>query len=351
MSTLQHIIEKHWYKQENFLLSLLLYPISLIFLFISTTRKLLFKLGIFKSYKLPVPVVIIGNITVGGAGKTPLTLKIADELTSAGYKVGIILRGYKSELKTTTVVHKHMSANQVGDEALIYATNNHYVAIGSNRYEAGLTLLKAYPDIQIILSDDGMQHYRLKRDYEIAVIDSTRLLGNQHVLPMGPLREKKQRLKDVNAIIYNGQIDNKLTPKTSKQLIISQKVILDKIINFKNDRIISIDEMNTNNNILALAAIGNPQRFFDFLIHLGIKVNHTESLPDHYDFKNYNLPQNYDAILVTEKDYVKLCTKDNGIIWTIKVSVELSDNLIISEIIKLCTVDEIKRGQHQFKTP
>ena len=328
---LQYLIENHWYKKDNLILTIILYPLSLIFLFISTIRRVLFKLNIFKSYKLPVPVVIIGNITVGGAGKTPLTLKIAKELSSQGYKVGIILRGYKSEIKTVTVVNKNHTASQVGDEAMIYVTNDQLVAIGSNRYLAGIELLKHYPDIQIILSDDGLQHYRLKRDYEIAVIDSTRLLGNQHLLPMGPLREKKNRLKSVDAIIYNGDINYQLIKSSDKQLILSQQIILDKIINYHTNTTISIDTLNQKPYIHAIAAIGNPQRFFDFIKANNINITSTQALPDHYDFKDYMLPNQYSAILVTEKDYVKLHSKDNGILYG-KMVVIL--NLAITRMLK-----------------
>ena len=157
---LQQLIERHWYKKNNPLLCFLLLPLSLVFFCISKLRAYLYRSGIFKSYKLPVPVVIIGNISVGGAGKTPLTKHLAAALSAEGISVGVILRGYKSETKHATVVKSTDDSVKVGDEALIYANSGIRVAIGSNRYQAGLALLKQYPDIQIILADDDQKSFR-----------------------------------------------------------------------------------------------------------------------------------------------------------------------------------------------
>src|SRR5579863_6107827 len=155
---LQELIEKHWYVQINPLLAIVLIVPTLLFFIISKLRYCLYKYNFFKSYRLPVPVVIIGNISVGGVGKTPLTKMLALELSEKGKKVGIILRGYKSQNKSPCIVHADSNSWEVGDEALIYATNGLKVAIGKNRYQAGLKLLEAYPDLDLILADDGLQH-------------------------------------------------------------------------------------------------------------------------------------------------------------------------------------------------
>jgi tetraacyldisaccharide 4'-kinase len=293
----------------------------------------MYKTHILKSFKLPVPVVIIGNISVGGAGKTPLTKYLAHELSNIGISVGVILRGYKSQIKDTKVVVASDSSTLVGDEALIYATNNIRVAIGSNRYNAGLTLLQQYPDIQIILADDGMQHYRLIRDYEIAVIDSSRMLGNRFTLPMGPLRETTARLKAVNAVVFNGIPPSNMNLRLPK-LVVEQALVLDKIYNPITKHIISIDELKQN-TITAIAGIGHPNRFFDFLTNLGLTLNYTLAFPDHYHYQAQDIPTNQGIILVTEKDYAKLSNLERADIWVVIVKTMLNSPKLLEEISSL----------------
>ena len=331
---LQHLIEHHWYYKNNPFLFVLLLPFTLIFFIINLIRYVFYKTHILKSYKLPVPVVIVGNISVGGAGKTPLTKYLASELANLGISVGVILRGYKSTVKGTKIVRATDSSILVGDEALIYASNNIRVAIGSNRYEAGKTLLKEYPDIQIILSDDGMQHYRLERDYEIAVIDSSRMLGNRYTLPMGPLREPSLRLKSVNAVVFNGVANTDLPLPA---LVVEQTLVLDKIYNPKTKSTISIKELQSM-DIVAIAGIGNPNRFFDFLTKLGLTLNHALAFPDHYLYKKDDIPVNNKIILVTEKDYAKLSQFDRDNIWVVFVKTNLNTDKLIEQISNLVQI-------------
>lgn len=332
---LQQIIEKHWYTKNNPLLCFVLLPISLIFFLISQTRLYMYRWGILKSFKLPVPVVIVGNISVGGAGKTPLTKHLAGELAQQGISVGVILRGYKSQAKTAMVVHETDNSDLVGDEALIYAKNGIKVAIGSNRYHAGLALLKEYPNIQLILTDDGMQHYRLQRDYEIAVIDSSRMLGNRFTLPMGPLRETASRLKSVNAVVFNGKIPDKIRSYLPlPKLIIQQTLVLDKIYSPYHNKVITLNEL-THKQVAALAGIGNPERFFNFLRNLDIALVQTFAFPDHYQYKASDIPNNYPIILLTEKDYAKLDKLDNGIMWIVQVKTNLNNRKLVNEISNL----------------
>lgn len=335
---LQQIIEKHWYLHINFCLSLILFPLSIIFYIISRLRHFLYQIKIFKSYKLPVPLVIVGNISVGGVGKTPLTKYLALELNHLGINVGVILRGYKSNIKYPQVVLATDDSDIVGDEALIYAQNNIKVAIGKNRYLTGLKLLKEFPDIQLIISDDGLQHYSLLRDYEITVIDTNRMFGNRFLLPMGPLREKISRLNQVNAIVLNGNtnlnqknIINKIQEQNPKMIIVEQKIILDKIYNPTTKEIANVNMLNKF-NILALAAIGNPKRFFSFITHCGIRLKKELSFPDHYNFKENDIPSDYDVILVTEKDYVKLAKFNNAKIWVVLIQPELNNPDLILQI-------------------
>jgi len=377
---IQQLIENHWYLEDKsiirLLLNILLTPFSLAFYLISKTRHFYYKIGIFKSYKLPVPVVIIGNITVGGSGKTPLAKHIVKELTKHNIKAGVILRGYKSKVDKATIVKKGDDPEITGDEALIYANNNIPVAIGRNRYLAGLKLLEEYPNIQLILSDDGMQHYRLKRDYEIAVIDGTRILGNRFILPNGPLRETAGRLEKVDALVVNSQEKIKdnwfytnLKLKLSatnleNQLRLGQKLTLQRIYNPITAETLNINDLIENKlglvnqlssqqrqesitlqpaniNIAAIAAIGNPERFFNFITNNGIKLTHTISFPDHYSYLHHDIPTNYDIILTSEKDYTKLAKFNNEKIWIVEVESVLSSTDLITNIINL-----IKEKQH-----
>ena len=331
---LQNIIEKHWYKKINLMLSIVLLPACLIFYTISKIRYHLYKYHILKSYKLPVPIVIVGNISVGGAGKTPLTKMLAHELELIN--VGIILRGYKgSASKQGIVVLPDMTSDEVGDEALIYAQHGFKVAIGSDRYSAGLMLLATYPEIQLIIADDGLQHYRLQRDFEIAVIDASRLFGNNFMLPMGPLRETISRLDDVNAIVVNGVMDKtklqslQLSDKNKSKLY-TQQIVFDKIYNPVTSTYANPGQF-LNQRVCAIAAIGNPTKFFNLLGSLGIQLEQTLSFPDHYKYKSTDIPPNT-TILVTEKDYTKLHKFVNPNIWVVYIKTQLNDDQLVNQI-------------------
>ncbi len=334
---LQNIIENHWYKKNNLLLSIILYPLSFVFILIVFIRKKLYKIGIFRTHKLPIPVVVVGNISVGGAGKTPLCKHIALNLLKQGINVGIILRGYGGKNSIPRVVLATDSSDLVGDEALIYAKSSIPVAIGSNRYLAGVALLKAYPNLQIILSDDGLQHYALCRDYEIAVIDSSRKLGNQCLLPMGPLREPVFRLSIVNAIVINGSINqcaHLLSAYSANKLIVEQKLVLENIYNPVTQEYKSPEFFN-NIEVIAMAGIGNPQRFFDTLKNVDIIPRKCIAFPDHYVYRENDIICDNVAILVTEKDYAKLEQFKNGKIWVVSVKSELSNDVLIQQICEI----------------
>src|SRR5512135_2475098 len=172
-----HWLQRHWYRLSP--LHFLLLPISLLFLLLSAIRLFLYRHGLLASEKLPVPVIIVGNITVGGSGKTPLTLWLAQQLIEEGWHPGIISRGYRSQATSPQAVFPSSNADAVGDEPLLMAQRKlSPVWIGRNRVAAGLALLQAHPECDIIISDDGMQHYRLRPDVEIAVIDGHRRFGN-----------------------------------------------------------------------------------------------------------------------------------------------------------------------------
>ena len=325
---------KHWYDKINYLSSIILLPLSWLFYIIVILRRWLYKRHIFKSYKLPVPVVIVGNISVGGTGKTPLCKYLAQQLNQSGIECGIILRGYKSSTTKARIVTAQNTADVVGDEALIYARNNIKVAIGANRYQAGLALLKAYPEIKLIIADDGLQHYKLCRDYEIAVIDGSRVTKSHYLLPMGPYRETYKRLTSVNAVVVNLPPNAPAKALSKIKLLIHQNIILDKIYNPVLQQEITLPQLR-NMRVIAMTAIGNPAKFFDFLRQLDIPLVQAVSFSDHYFYTRSDIPHRAEVILVSEKDYVKLSEFNCDNIWVVTQHIQLNDLQLIQDMSQL----------------
>lgn len=334
---LQNLIEKHWYMKSNLILSILLTPLSLIFRVIVALRKFTFTIKIKPINKLNVPVVVVGNISVGGAGKTPLTKYLAHAIEQRGIKVGIILRGYKSSNTSSIIVNSSDNSLEVGDEALIYAQAGYRVAIGAKRFDAGVLLLKKYPDIQLIIADDGLQHYYLHRDFEIAVIDSSRIFGNNHLLPAGPLREPVSRLNSVDAIVINGNYNqDKIRYELAYYPKIPRYVQNLEFIHLYNPVLKSkksIHEFGLQETI-AIAAIGNPQRFFNYLNQLGLNITKQQAYPDHYHYQAIDIPSEC-AIITTEKDYTKLAKFHAKNIWIAVVEAKLNNQNLVNSIINL----------------
>jgi tetraacyldisaccharide 4'-kinase len=302
-------------------------------------RRYLLRLNLIKTKRLPVPVVVIGNLTVGGCGKTPLTKSIAQNLQAHGYKVGIILRGYKAQNTKARLISPEDSSAEVGDEALIYAQAGLAVAIAKKRVDAGHCLLARYPQLQLILADDGLQHYQLHRDLEICVIDSSRMFGNQHLLPLGPLREPISRLKQVDAIVINQSTSSAKTAATLKRFAVPiyfQHLQLLYFLNPSNGKKVTAKEF-AGQKIQAMAGIGNPHRFFNFLEKNGILLIQKQAFPDHhnYQLQDLNLFNPEYAIITTEKDFTKLATFKQNNLWVAIVEVKLNQQQLYHSIINL----------------
>ncbi|OGT42831.1 MAG: tetraacyldisaccharide 4'-kinase [Gammaproteobacteria bacterium RIFCSPHIGHO2_12_FULL_40_19] len=284
-----------WYQQN--ILKYFLYPFSLIYRFIIATRFFLYRIQFFKSYRINVPVIVVGNISVGGTGKTPLVILLVNALQKAGFQPGIITRGYSGKSKTwPQCVAEFSNPTMVGDEAVLIAKNTRLPVIaGSNRVNSARQLIRDF-QCNIIISDDGLQHYALARDIEIAVIDSTRRLGNGFCLPAGPLREPKKRLKSVDFIVANGKA---YADEYAMQFVI------DDIVNIIDEtKKITIAECE-NKKIIALAGIGNPERFFESLRMLGLAFTPI-IFKDHHHFQKSDIVfENDEIIVMTEKDAVK----------------------------------------------
>ena len=317
MERLQH----HWYRLSP--LHLLLYPVSLVFRTLTALRRLLFRSGILASVKLPVPVVVVGNISVGGTGKTPLTLWLAQRLIENGWHPGIVSRGYtktKGRKKTPHEVSIDDAADEVGDEPLLMTQRALCpVWIGRNRPAAALALLQAHPECDIILSDDGLQHYRLQRDAEIVVVDGARRFGNGLLLPAGPLREPVSRLKKVDAVVVNGG--------EAQGNEFAMRLEGTRFHNLLNPEMVVSASAFSGQCLHAIAGIGHPQRFFRHLQHLGLESK-THAFPDHHHYSASDIAFNdADAILMTEKDAVKCAAFATEKCWVLRVDAQISPAL------------------------
>nr|BET44873.1 MAG: tetraacyldisaccharide 4'-kinase [Candidatus Aschnera chinzeii] len=323
------MIQKIWKKYSWYTIFLLI--ISLFYLLICTIRKYCYKIGLFHTWKASIPIVIVGNITVGGTGKTPVVIWLVQKLLSYGYNVGVVSYGYKSKSKKyPLIITEKLSIKESGDEAaLIYKNTGVPIAIAPKRICAVKILLK-YNKLDIIIADDGLQHYALERDYEIVVIDGINRFGNGLLLPAGPLRETQNRLKLVNIIINNSGVNknNEIHMQLTGNIAINMVTGKKKIINIFN-------------NVVAIAGIGNPKSFFLNLKNNGVKIVNTYIFPDHHNYTLYQLNKlinKNQILLMTEKDAVKCFhfAQDNW--WYLPVTATFSKHdtkNIIHSIIQL----------------
>ena len=289
-----HNLERYWYSING--ISLLLLPLSLLFGGAVWLRRQAFRTGLIRSHRFPVPVIVVGNITVGGTGKTPLVTWLAGYLKQQGWRPGIVSRGYGGKaVHWPQQVRADSDPGSVGDEAVMLAAlTDCPMCVGPDRAAAVRDLL-AHADVDIVISDDGMQHYALARDLEIAVIDGERRLGNGFLLPAGPLREPKGRLKRADLVLVNGR---------GAEGEYSMKLFQPSVHSLDENRSVEIGEF-AGLAAHAIAGIVNPDRFFNLLDRHGIEVRR-HPFPDHHPFGAEDL--SFDdglPVLMTEKDAVK----------------------------------------------
>lgn len=289
-------LDSYWYSNNK--VAKTLRPISWLFCLLVFIRRTLYKIRIFRSYRSNVPVIVVGNISVGGVGKTPLVIWLATLLKANGYKPGIISRGYGGVARHwPQQVRPDSDAYVVGDEPLLIAQRTDCsMSVGPDRIDDARSLSQ-YTDCDVIISDDGMQHYRLRRDIEIAVIDGTRRFGNGYCLPAGPLRESPSRLRKVDFIVTNG---GKAEPGEYQMKM--EGAMLKRLDDEKTAEALADWK---GRSVHAVAGIGNPQRFFDVLRKHKIKVIE-HIYPDHHYFTESEINFNDDLpVVMTEKDAVK----------------------------------------------
>jgi len=295
--------------------SIILLPLSGIFYLISRVRSHLYKLGLLKSYKAPLPVIVIGNITVGGTGKTPLIIELVKQLQAQGRKPGVISRGYGGNATTwPQVVNAQTDAVKVGDEPqLIFQQTCCPVVVGANRKQDIEFLLKEF-DCDVVLSDDGLQHYAMQRDIEIVVVDAVRKFGNGFYIPSGPLRESVSRLRHVDMVLLNGG--------TNQETAFSVQPAQCRPVGRDGDQL-SLDVFS-GKTVHAVAGIGNPQRFFKMLKDININVI-PHAFQDHYYYKQSDLDFNDDlTVLMTEKDAIKCNRFDLPNHWSVPIEISLT---------------------------
>lgn len=286
----------HYWQDRN-PLALALLPLAALFCLVAELRAAAYRTGMLVSRTLPVPVVVVGNITVGGTGKTPLVIWLARHLKSKGYRPGVLTRGYLGNADDwPQLVKADGDPEQVGDEAVLLARHcDCPVAAGPDRVESGHMLLEQ-SDCDLLICDDGMQHYGLNRDLEIALLDGERRLGNGFCLPAGPLRERPARLKKVDLTLINGRPapgELRMTLQADRAVRLNDPLTVRPLADFVSKK------------VAAIAGIGNPERFFDMLRGRGLRVQ-AVAFQDHYSYTPADLTQFKGLpILMTEKDAVK----------------------------------------------
>jgi tetraacyldisaccharide 4'-kinase len=316
-----------WYAPRVTALAVLLWPLSLIYRLIVAVRRALFRAGALRAVRLPVPVVIVGNITVGGAGKTPLTCALAEALRARGWRPGLISRGYGGSADTARAVAADDDPRVVGDEPLIFAAMDLPVWIGRDRVAAGAGLIAAHPGCNVILADDGLQHYRLARAMEIVVVDDARGLGNGLLLPAGPLRETPARMQEADAVVRLVAPGTPQAPATDGRATQMQHQAL-PWRNLVDPARGAVPADWRGADVHAVCGTGNPARFFAMLRAQGITA-HEHALPDHHAFVPEDIAfPGAVAILMTQKDAVKCKDFADARCWYLPVRAQVDPALI-----------------------
>jgi len=326
-----HWIARQW--QDTTLWHLLLVPLSWLFGLLAGLRRTLYRVGMLRVQTLPVPVIVVGNISVGGTGKTPLVAWLARELAIRGWHPGVISRGYGGTARTPQAVNRNSDTTQVGDEPVLLASLVQCpVWVGRDRAAAGRALLLAHPQVDVLISDDGLQHYRLARDMEIAVVDGVRGFGNGRPLPAGPLREPVARLNAVDAIVVNQPVAAQLNLPALPPAY-SMRLEGACFVNLADPARTARAADLAGQEIHAIAGIGHPQRFFDQIAALGIHA-HYHAFPDHHAYRAADLAYP-GQILMTGKDAVKCIAFATQNMWALPVQVSIQPDLIGLVLAKL----------------
>lgn len=304
---------------------ILLIPLSWLFWLLTTARRKAYEIGLLKSYRSIVPLIVVGNISVGGTGKTPLVIWLVEQLRQAGYRPAVISRGYGAGKAAVQAVRVDSLPADVGDEPVLLARRTGCpVWVGEDRVAVQRELLQAHPECNVLISDDGLQHYRMQRDIELVVVDAARGFGNGLLLPAGPLREPLARLSRVDAQVYNGRQEH-----TGGYGMMLKAGLLHNLLEAGLTTEIAALQ---GQKIHAIAGIGNPRRFFEQLHDMGLAVE-THAFADHHAFRAEDLAFAGDTpVLMTEKDAVKCAAFAMPNWWYLPVDAEV-DNALTDYVI------------------
>jgi len=301
----------------------LLLPLSCLYWLLIGLRRYLYRFGILNTHRAVVPVIVVGNITTGGTGKTPVTIWLARELRERGFSPGIVSRGYGGSKSSSSMrVDSASDPKTVGDEPVLMARlSGCPVVVDADRRRAAEMLVADGADL--VIADDGLQHYRLERTYDICVIDGARGLGNGHLLPAGPLRDTISRLEEVDQVLLNGPLLN----RSDEISVVEQSAIEFELVAVEvsrlNGSLTRPIERFEGTTVHGVAAIGNPKRFFDLLRAHGMQVIE-HAFPDHavLSQSDLNFGDEFN-ILMTEKDAVKLGQEKSNKLWAVPVELRM----------------------------
>lgn len=320
--SLHQVVNQLWYGNNK--LWYLLSPLSSLFNVVASIRK---TRQLKQQFVFTKPIIIVGNITVGGTGKTPMVVALVNELKNKGFNVGVASRGYKSTASKPLLINQSHRVEEVGDEPiLIYNNTDSHVMVGSDRLEVIRTLIEGH-QCDLVICDDGLQDYRFKHDVEIIMVDGERGFGNQQLLPAGPLRENMQRLQSADFVVTT----TKVIPAVSSDCM---KLDMELVINLVSGDAESLTIWQ-DRTVHAVAAIGNPQRFFNALRMIGLKV-HEHEYPDHAGLQKHDIIFDDDyPVVMTEKDAVKCIRFNVNNAWYIPIKAIMPNDLVNRIVAKL----------------
>ena len=301
----------------------LLLPLSFLFQGLADLRRRLYRSGLLKVERLPVPVVVVGNIAVGGSGKTPVADWLVRQLRVAGWRPGIVSRGYGGQVSGVALLPGDADPTLYGDEPVLLARLTGVpVAVGADRPAAARALLAAHPECDVIVCDDGLQHYRLARDVELVVLDEA-TLGNRWRLPAGPLREGLGRLRDADLVLAHGQLSPVLRQALEGLAVFPMRLAGESFRSLRDPGQVVDAAHFAGRTVHAFAGIGRPARFFDHLRALGLQVVE-HAFPDHHAYSAADLrPGEGMPKVLTSKDAVKCAPFAPDDCWELPVVAEI----------------------------
>lgn len=314
-----------WWSSRS-LIACLWWPLAGLFFVISGLRRGLYRKGLLRQLRLPVPVIVVGNIVVGGSGKTPVVIWLAAALKARGYTPGVLSRGYGGQARQSMAVTAASDPALVGDEPVLLARRTGCpLWVGRDRVAAGRALLAAHPEVDVLITDDGLQHYRLARDAELVVLDEV-ILGNRYLLPAGPLREPLGRLREASLLVSNGGLSADLLASLPAVPRVGMRLQPGRFYRLTDPGETCCAADFSTRRVRALAGIGNPARFFSTLRSLGLKPYSERAFGDHFAFSRADLAlPDGEVLLLTEKDAVKCATLAPPDTWVLPVDACIED--------------------------